>query len=211
MEPRRSFRFAHVLTLVFAAGVGAFLTTWAPWRNVPRRPEAPLLIERIREVARLETLEVSLHRKVSFAPDPPALATDGFWSELTAFAQHALRNPNARAILFADVHLTWDLSKLGPDDIAVKGDVVHVRFPQLQTHVEMRPDETEIIGSNLNSAETAEMFAKAQRAFAMQTQFDPQLRGRAERSAQQALRALLLPLGFRDVVFVAEKPIPPPS
>jgi hypothetical protein len=71
--------------------------------------------------------------------------------------------------------------------------------------VELLPAEAEIIGSNRDSAETAQLFAMAGEAFEREVQGDPALRARAVESAKRSLGALLGDLGLR-VEFVAELP-----
>ena len=72
----------------------------------------------------------------------------------------------------------------------------------MQTSVEIKPAETEIIGSNLDSAQTAQLFEKAKNAFEAEVSADKDLQIRARSSAEQSLKSLFTGLGFTDVVFV---------
>jgi Protein of unknown function (DUF4230) len=74
--------------------------------------------------------------------------------------------------------------------------------------VELRPDETEILGSTLDSAETARLFELARAAFERQVEADAALRTRARGSAERHIRALLATLGFASVHFVDSLPGP---
>ena len=65
-----------------------------------------------------------------------------------------------------------------------------------------RPGETEIIGSNLDSAETARLLELAQQAFEREVRADRALRERARTSAERAIRGMLRTLGFTEVQFV---------
>ena len=74
----------------------------------------------------------------------------------------------------------------------------------------LRPGEAEIIGSNLDSGQTAQLFEKARNAFEAEVAADPALQQLARSSAEQSLRSLFTGLGFRDVAFV-EKLSPEPK
>jgi hypothetical protein len=151
-------------------------------------------------VARLEALDVTLYKKVTFAPEPtPA---DSFWGDVTGWLRHTFREPRGKAIVFAEAHLGLDLSRLGPDALVVRGRTVDVRLPPLRVAVELRPADTEIIGSNLDSAETAHLFELARVAFENEVSADKALRARARGAAERAIRGLLLSLGFEEVRFV---------
>jgi len=199
-------RFLLFLLFGLAIGAGAALA----WRLLPPSrpapPEAPALVDRVREVARLETLEVSLHRKVTFAPEP--VPAGGFWGDLAGWAQHTLRPPRGRAIVFADAHLSLDLARLSAGSLRTAGREAWVVLPPLRVRVELQPGETEVIGSNLDSAETARLLELAKEAFQRQVESDPALRERALASARRGLVALLLGLGFDRVHFVEALPAP---
>jgi hypothetical protein len=68
--------------------------------------------------------------------------------------------------------------------------------------VELRPGETEVIGSNLDSAETARLLELAKVAFERELQADRALQAKARAAAEQALTALLLQVGVERVEFV---------
>lgn len=187
-----------VLAIVFCAAGAAF--TFFYLRRARHLPDPPALVVQMREVARLETLDVSLYKKVSFEPDPePASSLMG---EVFNWAKFTLRPTRGKAIIFADVHIGLDLSKLDPSAVLVQGDRVEVVLPPLQTKVELKPRETEVIGSNLDSQQTAQLFEVAREAFEHEVTRDAALQERAKRSAERSLRALLLTLGFREVRFV---------
>jgi hypothetical protein len=88
---------------------------------------------------------------------------------------------------------------------------VYVVLPPLRTTVEIRPGDTEVIGSNLDSAETARLLQLAKDAFEREVDADRALRERARGSAERAIRGLLLGLGFADVRFVDRLPAAPAS
>jgi hypothetical protein len=100
------------------------------------------------------------------------------------------------------VHLGVDLSKLDARRLHIQGSRVEVALPPLQAQVELRPGETEVISSNLDSAQTAQLLELARTAFEREVIADPALQAKARGSTERALTGLLLSLGFREVVFV---------
>ena len=196
-----------VAALVLAFALGAELV-WHFSHRQAAMPDAPALLLKIREVARLETLDVSLYKKIDFAPDPREQST--VWASLAQWASYALRPPRGRAIVFAVAHLGVDLRKLDESGLRVSGRRVEVVLPRVQTQVELRPAETEIIGSNLDSEQTAQLFERARNAFEAEASADKALQERARDSARQSLRSLFVGLGFTEVAFV-EKLSPEPQ
>lgn len=198
-----------VIALVLAAlalGLGlGFGLRLGPRRPPP--PDPPAVATRIREVARLETLDVAVYKKVSFAPEPTEAAS--IWGDVAGWLRHTFRTPQGKAIVFATAHLGLDLSRLDESSVRVVGREVFVVLPPVRASIELRPDETEIIGSNLDSAETARLFDLAKAAFEREVGGDAALRGRARASAERQIRALLVTLGFVDVHFVDDLPASP--
>jgi hypothetical protein len=128
---------------------------------------------------------------------------------LAQWASYSVRAPRGRAIVFAVAHLGLDLRKLDVDSLRVTGRRVEVVLPRVQTQVELQPSQTEIIGSNLDSAQTAELFERARNAFEAEVAADKGLQDRARESARQSLRALFVGLGFAEVEFVEKLPPEP--
>jgi len=193
--------------LVLAALIGAAATWW--WMRSPpgsTPPPAPLVVERMREVARLETLEVEVYKKIAYAPEP--VPTGALWSDVLAWARSTLFPSHGRAIVFGTVHLGLDLSRLDAQHLQIQGDRVKVELPPLVAQVELKPAETEVIASNLDSAQTAQLLELARAAFEREALASPALRDRATGSAKRALTGLLLALGFRQVEFVDHLPAP---
>jgi Protein of unknown function (DUF4230) len=189
--------------LAVGAGIGLALRLA---RAAPEPPDPPAVATKIREVARLETLEVSLYKKVTFAPEPaPA---DSLWGDVAGWLRHTFRTPRGKAIVFAVARIGLDLSRLDASSVHVKGREAVVALPPLRTTVELRPDETEIVGSTLDSAETARLFELARAAFERQVEADAALKGRARASAERQIAALLATLGFTGVRFVDALPEP---
>ncbi len=200
-------RFARSLLLALAVGLGiggGFLLVRRLLPDGRPLPDPPAVVTQIREVARLETLHVSLYKKVSFSPEPREAAT--LWGDVAGWLRFTLRTPHGKAIVFADAELGLDLSKLDAANLRVQGRAVEVVLPEIRVQVVLKPGETEVVGSNLDSAETARLFELARAAFEREVQADAALRARARASAERALRGLLLSLGYDEVRFVPGAP-----
>ena len=194
-----------IAALLLAAALGALVTWHFSQREKPL-PDGPALILKVREVARLETLDVTLYKKVSFTQDPKE--ESGF-AALAAWVKDSVNPPHGKAIVFGVAHLSLDLRKLDERALRVSGRQVLVVLPRPQTRIELLPAQTEIIGSNLNSAQTAQLFDAAKNAFEGEVQADKALQERARDSARQTLRSLFTGLGFTDVQFVEALPPEP--
>lgn len=162
--------------------------------------DTPAVLTQMREVARLETLDVFTYRKVSYEPEvAPSTSLAG---DVIAWAKHSVAPRRGRAIVFATVHVGLDLSRLGPDDVRIVGEAIEVVLPPPVVTVELLPAETEVISSNLDSAQTAALLQKGRAALEQDVRSDAALRQRARASSERALKALLATLGFRDIRFV---------
>jgi len=201
---RLIIRYVLPSVLLFALGAAVTYSLVAPKPAKP--PETIALVEKVREVTRLESLDVSLYKKVSYEPDP--LPAGSVWGDVVSWARNALSPPRGRAIVFADVHLGFQFSKFDASNLRVTGWRVEVRLPPLRVSVELKPGETEVIGSNLDSDQTAQLLELARIAFEREALADPKLRKRARESAEQSLRALFLSLGFREVLFTDSLAVP---
>lgn len=187
---------------LLAAAVAAFAggAAYMQWRaRKPPPPDPPTLITQVREVARLETLDLTLYKKISFEPDPPV--TDSTWDGLVNWVR-SFRPPKGRIIVFADVHVGLDLSKLDATHMRADGERIELVLPPTQTRVEIRPGDTEVIDSSLDSKQTADLFELAKTGFEREVDANPALKERARQSAERALRGLLLGAGYREVRFV---------
>jgi len=196
-------KLAALALLGLGIGAGAVLALRLV-RPAPPALSVPAVVEKVRETARLETLELSLYRKISFAPEP--VPQGSVWGDLLAWARQAVRPPRGRAIVFARARLGLDLGRLDPTTLRVEGREVWVALPPLEATVELLPGETEVVESNLDSAETAQLLELARVAFAREVEADARLRERALSQAERAIRELLLGLGFAEVHFVERLP-----
>jgi hypothetical protein len=201
-----------VKKVVFAAVIAFLLGAFVAWKLTHRGdsplPDAPALILKVREVARLETLDVSLYKKVNFSPD--VRAAESGWVQFAQWVKEGISPSRGGAIIFAVAHLSVDLRKLDVDSLRIAGRRVEVVLPRVQTRIELLPAQTEIIRSNLDSEQTAQLFEAAKNAFEGEVNADKGLQERARASAQQSLQALFVGLGFTEVEFL-EKLGPEPK
>jgi hypothetical protein len=196
-------RFFLVALLAAFAGAYAVHALRAPpeKRDVV---DSVTILSRIREVARLETLDASVHKKISFQPDPTPQGS--LLSELWSWAKHTLKPPKGRAIVFANVHIGLDLERLSSQSLLVKDDRVWIVLPPLYSRVEILPGETEIIDSNLDSQQTAELLELAKVAIERDVATNKALADRARAASERAIRGLLFTLGFKEVLVVEALP-----
>jgi len=200
-EPRRPATLRTLLLVLAGVAAGASLV-WGTSRRPaePAVPPTPLVVDRMRQVARLETLDLQVYKKIAYEPEPSP--TGALWKDVLAWAKASLFPSRGRAIVFGTVHLGVDLSKLDARRVRIQGNRIEVALPPMQAQVELRPGETEIISSNLDSAQTAQLLELARVAFEREVMADPALQAKARGSAERALTGLLLSLGFREVAFV---------
>src|SRR5215472_10402171 len=104
----RILRYGVPAALLFALGAALSYSLFAPKPAKP--PDPPSLVEQVREVTRLETLDVSVYKKVSFEPQP--VPAGSFWGDVRNWGRYAVRPPRGRAIVFSDVHLGFQFSKI---------------------------------------------------------------------------------------------------
>jgi hypothetical protein len=204
---RYSGAMRNLAAILVACLLAAALGAGAVWHFAHREkalPDAPALVVKVRQVARLQSLDVSLYKKVTFAPDPQE--TGSVWGDLLQWASYSLRPPRGRAIVFAEAHLAVDLAKLDASSLRVTGRRVEVVLPPVQVQVELKPAETEVIGSNLDSKQTAQLFELARAGFEREVAADEKLKAQARASAEECLRALFVGLGFTEIEFVKELP-----
>jgi hypothetical protein len=199
--PRSLPRLLLVLLGLAAGAVGMWL---ANRPRAPALPDGPTVVQQMREVARLETLEVSLYKKVDFAPEPPPPGS--LWRDVLTWGKYTLNQPRGKVLVFADAQLGYDFGRFDARSLHVEGTRVDVKLPPLKVQVQLKPAETEVIGSNLDTAETAQLLEHARGAFEREVAEDPRLRERARESAERSLRGLLLQLGYREVRFVDSLP-----
>src|SRR5262249_25426483 len=132
----------YVLPGILLVALGAALSYSIFVPKPARQPDVPALVEKVREVTRLESLDVSLYKKVSFEPDPTP--SGSVWGDVLNWVRYSVRPPRGRAIVFADVHLGFQFSSIDVSNLRITGSQVEIRLPPLQAQVELKPGETEV-------------------------------------------------------------------
>src|SRR5260370_18672285 len=98
-----------VAAIALAFVLGAF-SIWHFTRLEKPLPDAPALILKVREVARLESLDVSLYKKIDFAPDPKP--SDSGCVQFAQWIKEGVSPARGKASVFAIAHLSLDLRTL---------------------------------------------------------------------------------------------------
>jgi len=193
-----------ILAMVLAGALGAG-AMWYELRLKPSHlPEGPAVIQQMREVARLETLDVTSYKKIMFTPDapPPSDFIHDAWNWATSVVAPA----QGKAIVFASVHFSLDLARLSDHSVRIKDTRIWVVLPDTVATVELKPAETEIIGSTLDSEQTAQLFETARATFERDVGNNRELKAKAHAAAERAIASLLQKVGFTEVNFVSELP-----
>jgi hypothetical protein len=173
----------------------AAVVTAAALLRVDRLSAPATAVERIHDIARLEVLEVTVHRKAAFSP--PLEPHSTVLADVIAYARETVAPRRGRAIVFADTRFFVDLRKAV---LRVDAERVEVTLPQLELESSLLPAETEIIASNLDSAQTAQMLDEAEGQLRSAVSSDAALRKRAHEAAVRSVTGLVTALGFRDVL-----------
>jgi hypothetical protein len=157
------------------------------------------VVDRIREVARLETLDLQVYKKIAYAPEPTP--SGALWKDVLAWAKSSLF-PSMDGPSCSGRFTSARSLEAGRAAVAHPGEPDRDRASSAAGAGGVAPGETEIISSNLDSAQTSQLLALAREAFEREVMADPSLQARARGSAERALTGLCLSLGFREVVFV---------
>ena len=196
---RALFRTLVVALVACVVGMGV-ATYFLRFRKNTVVPDPPAVVEKIREVAKLETLQVTAYKIMVFKPDPQV--TGSLTRDFIASAKDLVNPSEGKAIVFADLYAGLDLEHLTLDKLRVRGDSIEVVLPPVTTRVELRPADTVVVASNLDSQETMQLLERAKVRFETELGRNPELRARAQRANERAIQALLITLGFREVIFV---------
>ena len=127
----------RLLLVLLGMAAGAWLTWRLLAADEPRLPDGPAMVEQMREVARLETLEVSLYKKVDFSPAPPP--PESFWKDVLTWGRFQLSQPRGKVLVFADAQLGYDFGRFDARSLHVEGTRVDVKLPPLKVQVMLKP------------------------------------------------------------------------
>lgn len=153
---------------------------------------SPSVVEKIRHLSRLETVEYSLDKIVE-------------GERQSAFLPDFLAGEKLLLVAHGEVIAGIDLSQFKADDVVVKGDAVRVRLPAAQilttkidngrTRVYSRTTGL-LVASDPNLESQVRLMAEQQIA---QAALDDGILDKARQNARTSVTALLYGLGFRTV------------
>jgi hypothetical protein len=173
---------------------------WAFHRHAERvTPPAPLYIDSLRELAKLEAFEVEMHQLVTFEPDIPV--TDTLGQSVVAWMKDLVAHEKGTAMVFATARYAVDLRRFDASSLVIQDRTVFVRLPPIQVDISLKPEETLVLRSSLSMGGETAMLAKASHSFAAQARSNSELNRRARLAAERAIRDLCLRLGYAAVEF----------
>lgn len=200
----------RLLVVVLALGLGVGLglgipRLLAPPKVVAAEPDPHTVVERIRDVARLETLQALVYRKVVFEETPRK--ADSTWDDLANWVKTQVRPVRGKAIVFGTAHVQLDVPAM---QTRMDGHTVFIVLPGVKSHVELHPEETEVmLNENLAPEDLGQLMNVAKLQMQRDVDHDVKLRARALEGARNALRSMLAEAGLTDVRFVdALPPLP---
>jgi hypothetical protein len=180
--------FAHVARGGLWNRVASLLTG----RSTRIDVSSPTVVERIRQLSRLETVVYSLDKIVE-------------GERQSAYLPNFLVGEKLLLVANGEVLAGVDLSQLKPGDVTVKGDAVEVRLPAAQvlstridnarTHVYSRETGL-LVNADLNLESEVRQAAEQQIA---QAALDDGILDKARQNARTSVTALLYGLGFHTV------------
>ena len=170
-------------------GLAAHLTG----RTTSYNGSSPTVIEKIRQLSRLETVEYSLDKIVE-------------GERQSAFLPDFLAGDKLLLVAHGEVIAGIDLGQFKAGDVAVNGDAVHVRLPAAQI-LTTRIDNSRtrvysrmtglLVATDPNLESEVRKIAEQQIA---QAALDDGILEKARQNARTSVTALLYGLGFRTVV-----------
>jgi hypothetical protein len=153
---------------------------------------SPAIVDRIRQLSRLETVEFSLDKIIEGERE-------------AAYLPNFLAGDKLLLIAHGEVTAGVDLEKLKPGDVQVQGDSVHVRLPEAQV-LSTRLDNarTKIYSRTTGLLVSADPDLETQTRQAAEEQIekaalDDGILERARQNARNDVTALLSGLGFQKV------------
>jgi hypothetical protein len=180
--------FAHVAR----GGLWNRLASLVTGRSTRIDVSSPTVVERIRQLSRLETVVYSLDKIVE-------------GERQSAYLPSFLVGEKLLLVANGEVVAGVDLSQLKPGDVTVKGDTVEVRLPaaqvlstridNAQTHVYSRVTGL-LVNADLNLESEVRQAAEQQIA---QAALDDGILDKARQNARTSVTALLYGLGFHTV------------
>ena len=180
--------FAHVAR----AGLWNRFASYATGRSTTIDVSSPTVVEKIRQLSRLETVVYSLDKIVE-------------GERQSAYLPDFLVGDKLLLIAHGEVIAGVDLAQLKPGDVSVKGDAVQVRLPAAQVFT-TRIDNggTRVYSRTTGLLVSADLHLESQVRLAAEQQIaqaalDDGILDKARANARTSVTALLYGLGFRTV------------
>jgi len=180
--------FAHVAH----AGLWSRFANFVTGRSTTIDASSPSVVEKIRQLSRLETVVYSLDKIVE-------------GERQNAYLPDFLVGDKLLLVAHGEVIAGVDLGQLKPGDVWVKGDAVHVRLPAAQvlttridngrTKVYSRTTGL-LVNADINLESQVRLAAEQQIA---QAALDDGILDKARQNARTSVTALLYGLGFHTV------------
>jgi hypothetical protein len=157
----------------------------------------PTVIDRVRALGRLETVEYHMEKVVSGKSSGP----------LPDF----LTGDKILLVAYGEVTAGVDLSKLEPEDIAVVSDTVTIRLPEPELlHSTLDNSRTYVYDreTGLFSKPDPDLETQVRQAAEQQIEqaaLEDGILGKARANAEEVLRTLITGLGYKEVKFEGER------
>jgi hypothetical protein len=186
------FLLSAIFTYVAHAGLFGRLVGMATGRATHVDVSSPSVVEKIRQLSRLETVVYSLDKIVE-------------GERVSSVLPDFLAGDKLLLVAHGEVIAGVDLSQLKPSDVTVKGDEVHVRLPTstvLTTRIDNSRTKVFSRTTGLLVNQDVDLESKARLAAEQQiTQaaLDDGILDKASQNARTSVTALLYGLGFHTV------------
>ena len=181
-----------VLVVAFAAGLTSSVSALFGHHREIIDTSAPAVVDKIRELARLETVDYSLDKIVEISRQSPVLP-------------NFLAGDRLLLVAHGEVIAGVDLSQLSKSAVRVDGSAIHVHLPAAQvlwTRVDNA--QTRVYSRTTGLLVPADPNLESQARLAAEQEITKAaladgILGKAQQSARTAVTGLLYALGFRAV------------
>ncbi len=166
-------------------------------------PDPVSIIHEVRSLARLETIQYSVEKVITAQTAQGAFAF--LFGDKLLFVAHGT--------VIAGI----DLEKIGPSDITVQNGVVTLRMPPPEIFATSLDNEKSYVYNRQTGALThgdTNLETTARRAAEQEIQktaLEDGILNQAEANAESYLSRLVRDLGYQDVIFIRQTPVPIPT
>jgi len=166
-------------------------------------PDPISIIHDVRSLARLETIQYSVEKVITAETAQGRFAF--LFGDRILFVAHGV------------VIAGMDLEKLGPDDITIKNGVVTMRLPAAEIFIASLDNDKSYVydrdtgvltRGDINLETTARRAAEEE---IRKTAVEDGIINQAQANAESYLSRLIRDMGYEDVIFIRETPLPEPT